>query len=174
MEIKREALNKRLAELMEKRVPEIAQKTGISQSSLYYYCKDRMPEADKLWKISQATGKSMEWLLTGKEEPRAPDGTFIVAEAGENYSQPGLLQVRNTLDQAIARQHLLLKLLENEGETLAILDKILHGIIPTLSGRKPWTEHLDELTLVAKKAVNYAARSMQRAGEATEELKKAS
>lgn len=41
---------------------------GVSSAQVANYLKGSLPQADTLLKISQKTGKSMDWLLTGEEK----------------------------------------------------------------------------------------------------------
>lgn len=42
--------------------------TGISESALINYKRNRIPKADELYKIARFFGVTMEWLLTGEGE----------------------------------------------------------------------------------------------------------
>jgi len=66
---------RRLEEVMGGMTPgEFAKKIGGSTSAVYLYLKGRIPDRDALARISQATGRSVSWLLEG-EESRAETST---------------------------------------------------------------------------------------------------
>ncbi|HBG06288.1 MAG: hypothetical protein A2075_12015 [Geobacteraceae bacterium GWC2_58_44] len=60
-------LKKRLLEIIGEEEPyKWAARAGVSKSTLYNILnKDGNPRADQLLKLSKATGRTMEWLLTG-------------------------------------------------------------------------------------------------------------
>lgn len=45
----------------------IAEKIGVGEGTVGFYVRGRVPDADILIKIANATGRSIDWLLTGKE-----------------------------------------------------------------------------------------------------------
>lgn len=55
--------------------PAFAEKSKVGYSTLMTYFRrvnyGRVPEWDQLVKISEASGKTIDWLLTGKEPPQA-------------------------------------------------------------------------------------------------------
>lgn len=48
----------------------IAAKLGVAENTVGFYVRGRVPDAEMLIRISNATGRSVDWLLTGRE--RAP------------------------------------------------------------------------------------------------------
>lgn len=158
-----------------------AEKIGVKASSVEGYEKrGAIPGSDILWKLSRLTGKSMEWILTGKEEqPRAPDITFSVAktEGGENYSKSGLLELRDATDRLLALRKFRREVEKREEEAAERVARIVQHLASGQPGRLTWTDHLKDLNAVAEKGVNTAARWMAHHGQTEaepEELKKAS
>ena len=61
----------------ERNVSAFARRTGISYAGLTAYLNaDSLPGLDKLLAISEATGRSVQWLATG-EDPAAPDTSGV-------------------------------------------------------------------------------------------------
>lgn len=61
----------------------IAKKAGISHQSVYKYLEGAIPDAPHLLQLARAFDVSVEWLLTGKEPPTAPEPQVITFEAGD-------------------------------------------------------------------------------------------
>lgn len=59
---------------------------GVTQPAVSKYLRDRTPPAPILLKLAELTGTSIEWILTGRENSKAPRaaeplGSYSVAKA---------------------------------------------------------------------------------------------
>lgn len=57
---------------------DFAHSIGILPQQLSRYLKGRVPDLKTLLKIAEATGKSVEWLVTGTEADQEPRGASVV------------------------------------------------------------------------------------------------
>ncbi len=57
---------------------EIAEKMGVSEGAVGNYARGRVPDAEKLVKISNITKRSVDWLLTGKNHENSPPKLDII------------------------------------------------------------------------------------------------
>jgi len=82
--------------------PKFAKKAGMNYSTLMTYLRPenngRVAEWDQLVKISKASGKSIEWLLTGKENNITPDITASWSEELKNLCLD-LKEILETADE---------------------------------------------------------------------------
>ncbi len=67
---------------------QFAHKAGVPQGTISKCLKGHVPTAKLLLRISQTTGKSIDWLLTGKEEKESEDR--YVAEKPASYGRHGV------------------------------------------------------------------------------------
>ncbi len=67
---------------------QLATLLGVSQPAISQYLKGRIPQSDVLLRLSLISGKSMEYLLTGKTSGREVPR---VAEGKEGYGDEGRL-----------------------------------------------------------------------------------
>lgn len=159
----KELLKKDLAERMKEAIPnpdELARKTQSSRSSIYNYRKGLLPEAvNVLLQVSAESGKSLDWLLTGKEEPRAPDDGFVMEERGERYSQQSATLLRDALDRFLAIHELRRQVSKKEEELLDELATIAQRLTAHAPGRMGLIEYQNELTHLTKRAIAMAARA---------------
>jgi transcriptional regulator with XRE-family HTH domain len=63
-----------------------ARALGISASTYSYYENNRVPPIEILLKIYEVTGADLDWLLTGRETPKAPISEMRGVSFGQNSS----------------------------------------------------------------------------------------
>ncbi len=65
---------------------QLATLLGVSQPAISQYLKGRIPQSDVLLRLSLISGKSMEYLLTGKtagkEAPRVAESKGVYGDEG--------------------------------------------------------------------------------------------
>ena len=84
MKIDQMQVSERLNKIMQKlslNQMQLADLLGITQPAVSKYLKNRIPPAHILYKISQLSGQSMEWFLTGDLESMI----YKVSESGSTY-----------------------------------------------------------------------------------------
>ena len=84
MEIDQSKVSERIDEIMQKlslNQKQLADLLGITQPAISKYLSNRIPPAYILFKITQISGRSMEWFLTGESE----DLSYKVAEPVVTY-----------------------------------------------------------------------------------------
>ncbi|MCD6421861.1 helix-turn-helix transcriptional regulator [bacterium] len=67
---------------------EFADRLGITQASISRYLRGQQPDRESLEKIAQATGVSVDWLLTGKEPEIDPEVEGIIRKVGARMAKP--------------------------------------------------------------------------------------
>lgn len=77
---------------------QFAYKAGIPQGTISKCLNGHVPTARILVRISKLSGKSVDWLLTGREDERMGEG--YVAERSVPYGRPGLAQ-RFSADEGV-------------------------------------------------------------------------
>lgn len=84
MEIKQDLVSKRILYLMKAlglNQKSFAGLLGVTQPAVSKYLKERIPPATVLFKLGQATGTTIEWILTGRHDQKKT----MVAEPDTNY-----------------------------------------------------------------------------------------
>jgi len=85
---------------------QLAEKLQVTQPAISKYLQGRIPPPPVLLKLSQLSGVSMEWLLTGQS--LSPENNKI-SESQAAYGRPVILAERiSLLPQAIRQQLLVL------------------------------------------------------------------
>lgn len=98
---------------------DLAEKLEVTQPAVSKYLQGRVPPPAVLIKLSQLSGLSIEWLLTGEAPAR---GTSKISENKVVYGRPVMLAEKiNLLPQGI-RQHLLI-LVESLLQELGLSEK---------------------------------------------------
>lgn len=114
---------------------EIARKLGITYQGAKNYLEDRIPSAETLLDISNSTGRSIHWLLTG-HGPRLVNGEVVRPDQLVDYDGP-----------------LFKRDLPEEGEVLIYMGPKEHEIVQKLAGpSKPFEDQVRDLILEALKA----------------------
>lgn len=74
-----------------KKKGEFARALGIQPVQLSRYLKGQVPDLKTLFKLAAATGKSVEWLVTGEEANQKTRGAMMVSESQAPYgAEPDL------------------------------------------------------------------------------------
>ena len=85
MEIDQSKVSERIDEIMQKlslNQKQLADLLGITQPAVSKYLSNRIPPAHILFKITQLSGRGMEWFLTGESE----NLSYKVAEPVNTYN----------------------------------------------------------------------------------------
>jgi transcriptional regulator with XRE-family HTH domain len=67
---------------------EFADRLGITQASISRYLRGQHPDRESLQKIGDATGVSVDWMLTGKEPEITPEVDNIIRKVGARMTKP--------------------------------------------------------------------------------------
>lgn len=68
-----------------KKKGKFARAIGIQPVQLSRYLKGQVPDLRVLFKLAEATGKSVEWLVTGADVGQKPASAMMVAESQAPY-----------------------------------------------------------------------------------------
>lgn len=71
-------------------VSELARDFGVAPNTLYRICNgENLPSIHLLWQIARATGKPMDWFVSGEEAPAEPAlVSWAAARAARNEPVP--------------------------------------------------------------------------------------
>jgi transcriptional regulator with XRE-family HTH domain len=67
---------------------EFADRLDITQASISRYLRGQRPDRESLQKVADATGVSVDWLLTGRDPEIAPEVESIVRKVGARMTKP--------------------------------------------------------------------------------------
>lgn len=78
MEFNKKEFIERLHSVVGENSVKFAEHAGITSTGFRKYFKGSVPPADKMLAISELSGKSLSWLLTGKEDPKTNKDFLII------------------------------------------------------------------------------------------------
>jgi len=86
----------------------------------------RLPEVDVLVRIATVTGKSFDWLLTGREkEKNGPADILRISESEVAQHISRLRKASEVFSQCQEMHKRLASLVKDEGEKMEVLDSLL-------------------------------------------------
>ena len=81
-------ITRRIRSQIKHRVPEIAKKTGVSDQLLRQWLKGTMPRPEKLKLLAKATGKTVNWYMSGDRPTQNKDLDRLIATYEKVLSFP--------------------------------------------------------------------------------------
>ena len=78
---------------------QLAALLGVSQPAISQYLKGRVPQSDVLLRLALISGKSMEYLLTGKSSGRS--APRVAEEKGQYGDEARLLELWRQLPESL-------------------------------------------------------------------------